>query len=144
MVRTLTVSQKKIVAADQRWRCDACDCLLPAAYEVDHITPLWNGGTDDRHNLVAKCGSCHKDKTYRENCQRTLDRRRQAVAAAGAGAAADAIISASRRAVASSKLPKVTKSPYFGTDSPSSVSTPDELAGQLARLGIIVRKSTRG
>jgi hypothetical protein len=25
-----------------------------------------------------------------------------------------------------------------------SVSTPDELAGQLARLGIVVRKSTRG
>ena len=111
--------------------------MLPATYEIDHIIALYLGGTNERDNLQAACANCHRAKTVDEKLRYEEQLRVRL-------ATADASISASRRAVAASKLPKVTKSPYFGTDSPLSVSTPDELAGQLARLGIIVRKSTRG
>lgn len=74
--RTLTTAQKKICAASQKWVCGHCEIVLPASFEVDHIRPIWNGGTDDPANLVALCGSCHKEKTYKENSERTLAKRR--------------------------------------------------------------------
>ena len=48
-------------AAD--WRCAMCG--QPAA-EVDHITPLTLGGTDDDANLQALCTPCHRTKTLAE------------------------------------------------------------------------------
>ena len=39
--------------------------LTPAS-EVDHITPLRDGGTNERDNLQPLCGSCHDDKTARD------------------------------------------------------------------------------
>lgn len=33
---------------------------------VDHIIPIAEGGTDDRHNLQALCNQCHSKKTRRE------------------------------------------------------------------------------
>ena len=48
--RTLTQAQKKRVAAAHAWRCAACDVLLPAAFEVDHVVPLWQGGADAVEN----------------------------------------------------------------------------------------------
>ena len=40
-------------------------CGQPAA-EVDHITPLTLGGTDDDANLQALCTPCHRTKTQAE------------------------------------------------------------------------------
>ena len=37
----------------------------PAA-EVDHVVPLFKGGTDDDANLQAICRSCHDSKTRAE------------------------------------------------------------------------------
>ena len=28
--------------------------------EVDHVTPLWAGGTSDAGNLALRCASCHR------------------------------------------------------------------------------------
>ena len=39
---------------------------LTAAAEVDHITPLHKGGTDDSSNLQGLCHPCHADKTAAE------------------------------------------------------------------------------
>lgn len=36
------------------------------AREVDHITPLAQGGTDEWENLQALCVDCHKRKTAKE------------------------------------------------------------------------------
>lgn len=33
---------------------------------IDHIIPLWNGGTNDRKNLQAICWSCHQEKNKQE------------------------------------------------------------------------------
>lgn len=44
--------------------CRICD---QPANEVDHVTPLARGGTNDRANLQALCKSCHSRKTALEN-----------------------------------------------------------------------------
>lgn len=44
-------------------RCRRCG--EPSA-DVDHIVPLWQGGTDARSNLQGLCKSCHSQKTSRE------------------------------------------------------------------------------
>lgn len=55
---------KKLVAADQNWRCRVCNQMLPACYDVDHVVPLYRGGTNDRTNLQALCRNCHGNKTF--------------------------------------------------------------------------------
>jgi len=56
---------KKLVAANQSWRCAHCHNSLPASYEVDHIIPLFGGGSNHRSNLQALCRNCHGEKTFR-------------------------------------------------------------------------------
>ncbi len=36
------------------------------ATQLDHIIPLFKGGTDDRENLQGLCAECHRIKTQRE------------------------------------------------------------------------------
>lgn len=52
------------------WTCQCDDCTqagrVLVAHEVDHITPLCLGGTDDPGNLRAINRECHKVKTGRE------------------------------------------------------------------------------
>lgn len=61
--RNVTNKMKKMVASEQMWECGLCNCLLDASYEVDHITPLYMNGTNDRNNLMALCRNCHGMKT---------------------------------------------------------------------------------
>lgn len=49
--------------------CRSSGRLTPAS-EVDHIRPLWSGGTDADHNLQSICGDCHKSKTDAEASKR--------------------------------------------------------------------------
>ena len=64
--RRVTERVKKQVAADQGWKCSHCDTVLSSAYQVDHVTALWRGGTNDRCNLTALCANCHALKTQNE------------------------------------------------------------------------------
>jgi len=57
---------KKKVASEQKWICGLCSHLLDYTYQVDHITPLFRGGTNDRYNLMAVCPHCHAKKSYDE------------------------------------------------------------------------------
>lgn len=86
--RTWGASEQKIIAARQQWKCAVCAQLLPSAYECDHIIPLWDGGPDCyRTNAQALCGTCHCEKTQRENVQRRImerERRHAAILAARA------------------------------------------------------------
>ena len=61
--RKLSESKKKIVAASQKWKCNSCLNILNASYEIDHIIPLYQGGTNDLNNLQALCRNCHGEKT---------------------------------------------------------------------------------
>ena len=55
--------KKKFVASNQKWKCSSCNELLDATYEIDHITPLYKGGTNEVSNLKALCRNCHGKKT---------------------------------------------------------------------------------
>lgn len=47
------------------------DCgRVHASNEVDHDTPLEQGGSNDQSNLVVRCTDCHKAKTKREAQER--------------------------------------------------------------------------
>lgn len=64
--RSVSESRKKFVAARQEWKCATCGSVLDFTYEVDHVIPLFLGGTNEVDNLAACCVSCHKKKTLLE------------------------------------------------------------------------------
>jgi len=64
--RKVSPGTKKVVAAEQEWKCGHCQQLLKASYEIDHIKPLFKGGSNDRSNLMALCRNCHGEKTLLE------------------------------------------------------------------------------
>lgn len=63
----------KVLARDG-WTCQCEECAATGrvlvAHEVDHITALADGGTDDLGNLRAINRDCHKVKTGREGWSR--------------------------------------------------------------------------
>ena len=65
--RNVTALSKKIVASNQKWLCGNCKKMLDFTYEIDHIIPLFNGGTNEYTNLIALCRECHGQKTAIEN-----------------------------------------------------------------------------
>ena len=65
--RKWTSSEKRAVGARQNWQCACCRKLLPATFEIDHVTPLHLGGLDCCDtNAEALCNQCHAQKTLRE------------------------------------------------------------------------------
>ena len=64
--RNVSESLKKQVASDQKWLCKTCKEMLDYTYEIDHIIPLFKGGSNDRQNLQALCRQCHGKKTHNE------------------------------------------------------------------------------
>jgi hypothetical protein len=60
--RSVSETKKKYVASQQGWRCNMCDKMLDATFEVDHKIDLQYGGTNHVNNLHALCVSCHKNK----------------------------------------------------------------------------------
>ena len=65
--RSVSETKKKFVASSQNWQCKHCGCKLPAWFEVDHVTKLEYGGSNNVDNLVALCRDCHGKKTALEN-----------------------------------------------------------------------------
>lgn len=63
----LSQNVKKFVAANQKWSCNHCQHILDASYEIDHIIPVYQGGTNDIGNLQALCRNCHGKKTLNDN-----------------------------------------------------------------------------
>jgi hypothetical protein len=54
-----------LVAARAGHRCEYCtapEALFNTTYEVEHITPLARGGTDDLGNLALSCRACNGSK----------------------------------------------------------------------------------
>lgn len=73
--RTWGSCESRIVGARQGWRCKECNELLPANYHLDHIVPLWKGGSNDiETNAQVLCVPCHATKSLEEERDR-LDQR---------------------------------------------------------------------
>ena len=66
----ITPLVKKRVAARQKWRCASCKSLLDETYELDHVRPLFKGGTNAENNLQALCKRCHMLKSAVEQSSR--------------------------------------------------------------------------
>jgi 5-methylcytosine-specific restriction endonuclease McrA len=48
-------------------KCAKCEyCLKGKKYDIDHVRPLSNGGTNELNNLQVLCKACHQDKTANE------------------------------------------------------------------------------
>jgi 5-methylcytosine-specific restriction enzyme A len=61
---------KEMVLEKSKKKCAGCKCCLKAKkYDIDHIRPLANGGTNQIDNLQALCKACHQDKTANEHEQ---------------------------------------------------------------------------
>ena len=65
--RNVSALQKKMIASNQEWRCMYCKNILDYTYEIDHILPLFKGGTNNNNNLQALCRNCHGIKTIKDN-----------------------------------------------------------------------------
>ena len=73
--KRLTAQGRFRVLHEQDFKCALCACKIPLQYHIDHIVPLWNGGTNDRANLQGVCVSCHDEKTGTETRIRCTKRR---------------------------------------------------------------------
>jgi 5-methylcytosine-specific restriction endonuclease McrA len=65
--RSVSGTKKKWVAAAQHWTCKHCHQELNAWFEVDHVVPLFMGGSNEVNNLAAVCRECHGKKTLQDN-----------------------------------------------------------------------------
>lgn len=74
-------SVRKFIHKVFKFQCNNCETyfreITPAGFhipqawgEIDHIVPLWEGGTDDAYNLQLLCCDCHKKKTLKEQKRR--------------------------------------------------------------------------
>jgi 5-methylcytosine-specific restriction endonuclease McrA len=67
---SFTKQERENIKQIQCGLCALCKEELNEKFEIDHIRPLSNGGTNEKENLQALCKSCHQDKTKTEhnNC----------------------------------------------------------------------------
>lgn len=61
------MTTRQRIAVAQLFKCQRCGCVwLPWRDQVDHRTPLEQGGSNDDGNLDLLCDPCHKLKTATE------------------------------------------------------------------------------
>jgi len=61
--RLVSETTKKLVASKQHWTCGMCKKMLDETFEVDHVIPLYKGGSNEISNLMALDPICHRKKT---------------------------------------------------------------------------------
>lgn len=66
--RNVSETLKKYTASSQDWKCAHCQKQLDHTFEIDHITRLEHGGSNNQ--LQALCRNCHGIKTASENMRR--------------------------------------------------------------------------
>ena len=72
--RKFSEPARRKIAQGQMWKCAGEACALAGElqeYDIDHVIPLWKGGTDEPANMQALCPACHRRKTNRERLERS-------------------------------------------------------------------------
>ena len=64
---------KKQIYLEQEYKCLKCLKILPITAEVDHIIPLWQGGSNQKENLQGLCCTCHSEKTVEDTTKFYFD-----------------------------------------------------------------------
>lgn len=59
------------IAYKSKYKCNACDIILPPTFQIDHIVELRHGGKDEYDNLQALCPNCHSLKTRANDLKRS-------------------------------------------------------------------------
>ena len=75
--RRISNSLRLYLAWKQKWCCKKCGELLPPTFQVDHIRPLSEGGSNDVVNLQILCIECHGMKTFWETNLRAANMREE-------------------------------------------------------------------
>ena len=57
--RRVSQLRKKKVAARDGWVCQRCHMLVDHTFEIDHVIPVSQGGSDHESNLRCLCRACH-------------------------------------------------------------------------------------
>jgi hypothetical protein len=72
-----------MIAEKQNWTCTGSECQgvvpLSSLWNLDHIVPLFKGGTNLPENLQVLCSTCHNIKTQRERVDFFFEKRLQAL-----------------------------------------------------------------
>ena len=63
--KILSNNERNIIINNYESKCNICKTQIEDG-EIDHITPLANGGSNEDINLQYLCKSCHKQKTKHE------------------------------------------------------------------------------
>ena len=71
-----TEPERRRIAMRQNWMCAGKECSLPTGreleeFDIDHVIPIWLGGSEDANNLQALCPGCHRKKSNLERIQRS-------------------------------------------------------------------------
>ena len=61
--RQVSTSLRQWVIDSQENQCASCNAFLEETCQVDHIDPLWHGGSNLSSNLQALCPNCHARKS---------------------------------------------------------------------------------
>ena len=61
--KKFTQQTKNKICSRQKWDCNYCKKRLTDVYHIDHMVPLFIGGTNETWNLQALCPSCDSFKT---------------------------------------------------------------------------------
>lgn len=62
--RALKKGEREMIFMSQKGRCNMCRKYLHEnVYDIDHIHPLWDGGSNEFNNLQAICLQCHGIKS---------------------------------------------------------------------------------
>lgn len=73
--------QKRAIAYRQKWMCvgELCQGVihLGVLWQLDHVVPLFMGGSNDPCNLAILCSACHDLKTQRERVNFYFEKRLQ-------------------------------------------------------------------
>lgn len=61
-----TAKHREAIYVAHDWICHLCKTRIDPTHdrhELDHVTPLWCGGTDDDDNLAPAHSRCHLEKS---------------------------------------------------------------------------------
>lgn len=64
-----TIQDVTLLRELQRHRCAICKCSVKKQYHVDHIYPLFFGGSNGKENLQILCPTCNLSKNAKDPIQ---------------------------------------------------------------------------